>query len=75
MKIIFDKPLETYEPKPTTITYGYDRSVRLWCIIVEDQKGYEIKSEYVATKDGCAICIEDFKKEYGIDKVIKLKAY
>lgn len=75
MKIVFDEAEEIYEPKPTIITYGYDRQVRSWCIIVEDQEGNEIESSYLGTKEGCQREIEYFKEKYGISKVKKYKAY
>ena len=64
-----------YDPKPTTITYGYDRHERSWCIIVNDQNGFEYESHYMGTKEGCMQWIEEIKKEYGISEVIKYKAY
>ena len=74
-KIIFDEPIENYEPKPTSISYGYDRHERSWCIIVEDQKGYEFESHYLGTKEGCLKWIEEIKAEYGIDNVEKIPAH
>ena len=60
---------------PTTITYGYDRHCRSWCIIVQDQEGNEVDSSYVGTKEGCLKEIESFKAEYGISATKKYKAY
>lgn len=57
------------------ITYGYDRHVRSWCIIVEDENGYEIESHYIGTKEECKHWIEELKKERDITEVIKYKAY
>lgn len=67
--------MQDYEPKPTTITYGYDKHERSWCIIVEDQMGYEYESHYLGTKEGCIRLIEDIKSKYQISEVIKYKAY
>ena len=75
MKFIFDDPVNTYEPKPTLITYGYDRSAKSWCIIVEDQEGNEIESSYLGTKEGCLKWIDFFKEKYGITATKKYKAY
>ena len=57
------------------ITYGYDRHVRSWCIIVEDEEGNEVESHYLGTREGCLRWIEELKKQYGITDVIKYKAY
>lgn len=57
------------------ITYGYDRHVRSWCVIVVDAEGNEIQSDYLATKEGCMKWIEYMKAEYGISKTKKYKAY
>lgn len=66
---------DTVESKPTRITYGYDRHVRSWCIIVEDQEGNEVESEYLGTLSGCMKEIDYFKSKYGIDEVIRYRAY
>lgn len=75
MTIIFPEMPEAYEPKATTITYGYDRHVKSWCIIVEDQEKCEIESSYVYSKDECMHEIEYFKEKYGITATKKYKAY
>lgn len=75
MKIVFDEAEEIYEPKPTIITYGYDRCERSWCIVVLDQKGNEIESHYLGTSEGCLRWVEELKEEYGISEVKKYKAY
>jgi len=75
MKIVFDEPEKAYDSKPTRITYGYDRHVRSWCIIVEDQEGNEVESSYIGTLSGCMKEIDYFKSKYGIDEVIRYKAY
>lgn len=75
MKFILDDPVNAYEPKPTLITYGYDRSAKSWCIIVEDQEGNEIESSYLGTKEGCLKEVEAFKEKYEITATKKYKAY
>lgn len=75
MNFISDEPEKAHEPKPTIITYGYDRSARSWCIIVEDQEGNEIESSYLGTKEGCLKEIESLKAKYGISATKKYKAY
>lgn len=57
------------------IEYGYDRSVRSWCIVLIDNKGNIIASSYVGDKASCKYEIETFKEEYKVTEVIKLKAY
>lgn len=65
----------TVESKPTRITYGYDRHVRSWCIIVEDQERNEVESDYLGTLSGCMKEIDWLKDKYGIDEVIRYRAY
>lgn len=57
------------------IEYGYDRKAKSWCIIVFDENGYEVTSSYEGNKDSAKSVIDYFKKEYKIEKVIKIKAY
>ena len=57
------------------IEYGYDRHQRSWCIIVKDECGYEIESEYCCNPESCRRIIREFKKKYNHSKVVKIKAY
>lgn len=59
------------------LTYGYDRHERSWCIILEDENGYELESHYLGTKKGCDSILSELKKEYKIADadVKKYKAY
>ena len=57
------------------IEYGYDRSVKSWCIVVIDNECNIIASSYVGDKESCKFEIETFKNEYEITEVTKLKAY
>ena len=57
------------------IEYGYDRHVKSWNIILFDDNGNEILSEYYGDMVGIKFTIEEWKKEYSISKVVKIKAY
>ena len=57
------------------IEYGYDRHVRSWNVVVIDQQGNIIKSDYVGNIEDVKITIEDFKKDYYITEIKKIKAY
>ena len=57
------------------ISYGYDRHVRSWCIIVHDDNGYEQESHYVGTKQGCLKWVNELKEKYKGHKVTKIKPY
>ena len=61
-------------PSENEITYGYDRHVRSWCIIVH-RNGYEAESHYLATKEGCLRWVNELKEEYKGYEVRKIKAY
>lgn len=57
------------------IEYGYDRHVKSWNIILYDAEGNEIISEYYGDMVGVKLTIEEWKKEYNINKIEKIKAY
>ena len=57
------------------ITYGYDRHERSWCIIVLDDEGNEVESNYLGTKEGCMHFVNEYKKQYDTNDVVKYKAY
>lgn len=59
----------------TTITYGYDRHQRSWCIIVQDEHGDDLETEYCGDKEWCKHSIEAFKQKYNTNTVKKYKAY
>ena len=58
-----------------TITYGYDKHQRLWAILVQDEEGNTIDSEYCGDKKWCESSIKDFKEQYNTKSVKKYKAY
>ena len=58
-----------------TIEYGYDRHQRSWCIIVKDEYGYEIESEYCGDQKWCRHSIKELQKKYNHSKIVKIKAY
>jgi hypothetical protein len=58
------------------ISYGYDRHVKSWCVLVyPDDVGCAIKSCYVYSKREALLIVKDFKKDFGIEKVEKVRAY
>ena len=57
------------------IEYGYDRTVKSWCIVLIDSDGNIIASSYAGNKESCKFEIETFKKDYKVTEVVKLKAY
>lgn len=57
------------------IEYGYDKTVRSWCILVRDKDGNQVASSYVGDKDGLKFELEYLRIEYKAEKIIKIKAY
>ena len=57
------------------VEYGYDRHVRSWNVVVIDQEGNIVASDYLGTMADVKITIEDFKRQYEIIQVKKIKAY
>lgn len=57
------------------IEYGYDRKVKSWVTIVFDDQGKQIEASYDGNKVTRDFVINDFKKQYNITKVVKIKAY
>lgn len=57
------------------IEYGYDKHVRSWNIIVLDENGNEVDSQYVGNREDVNIIIKDFMEDYKTTDVKKIKAY
>lgn len=57
------------------IEYGYDRKVKSWVTIVFDDQGNQLEASYDGNKVTRDFVINDFKKQYNITKVVKIKAY
>lgn len=77
-----DTDIEPGKQIPTTISYGYDRTERSWCIILEDQNGCQIGNEmgeadYVSTWEEAFSIITKYQNKYNIDEnhVQKVRAY
>lgn len=73
-----DVDKESEKQVPTTISYGYDRTERSWCIILEDQHKYQIgDADYVATWGEASNIISNYQTKYNIDDehIEKVRAY
>lgn len=57
------------------IEYGYDRKIKSWVTIVFDDQGNQLEASYDGNKVTRDFVINDFKKQYNITKVVKIKAY